>query len=46
MKRAALLILILIAAIILAACGGQRLAQCDQSNTPDSKLLPTGAPFS
>ncbi len=35
MKTVGLLFLTLISAVILAACEGQRLAQCDPANTAD-----------
>ena len=36
MKTVGLLFLTLISAVILAACEGQRLAQCDPANTPNA----------
>ena len=45
MTRAALLMLLVIAAVILAACQSERFSQCDPSNTP-ARTLSAGATFS
>jgi hypothetical protein len=44
MKRASLLALIVVA-VTLAACEGQRITQCDPTNTPGSNCYRQPRPF-
>ena len=45
MTRAALLMLLVIAAVILAACQPERFSQCDPSNTPGANCYRPARPF-